>query len=144
LISWGVTGIFQKLSTNHISAESLMILLIAGTFALQPFVLPKQPLSSYSHRAIIYGLLSGVLSNVGSWGLFEAMRLGGSASIVTIFTALYPLPVVLLAPLILHERITPLQAVGCVCGFIAIVLISIPAPERPPENLLIEPERQQQ
>jgi drug/metabolite transporter (DMT)-like permease len=56
------------------------------------------------------------------------MRLGGSASIVTIFTALYPLPVVLLAPLILHERITPLQLLGCVCGLIAIVLISIPAP----------------
>jgi drug/metabolite transporter (DMT)-like permease len=119
------------MSTNRISAETLMILLIVGTFAIQPFVLPKQPLSSYSHRAVIYGLLSGVLSNLGSWGLFEAMRLGGSASIVTIFTALYPLPVVLLAPLILHERITPLQCVGCVCGFIAIVLISIPAPEDP-------------
>jgi transporter family protein len=126
-----VTGIFQKLSTNRISAESLMILLIVGMFAIQPFVLPRQPLSSYSRRAVIYGVLSGVLSNLGSWGLFEAMRLGGSASIVTIFTALYPLPVVLLAPLILHERITPLQSVGCLCGLIAIVLISMPAPVAP-------------
>ncbi len=120
---------FQKMSTNRISSETLMILLIVGMFAIQPFVLPQQPLSTYSHRAIIYGLLSGVLNVVGSWGLFEAMSLGGSASIVTIFTALYPLPVVLLAPLILHERITPLQSVGCLCGFIAIVLISIPAPD---------------
>jgi uncharacterized membrane protein len=123
-----VTGIFQKLSTNRISAESLMILLILGMFAIQPFVLPQQPLSSYSRRAVVYGILSGVLSNLGSWGLFEAMRLGGSASIVVIFTALYPLPVILLAPLILHERITPLQSVGCLFGLIAIVLISIPAP----------------
>lgn len=105
-----------------------MILLILGMFAIQPFVVPQQPLSSYSRRAVIYGILSGVLSNLGSWGLFEAMRLGGSASIVVIFTALYPLPVILLAPLILHERITPLQSVGCLCGLIAIVLISIPAP----------------
>jgi bacterial/archaeal transporter family protein len=117
------------MSTNRISAESLMILLIVGMLAIQPFVLPQEPLSSYSRRAVIYGVMSGVLSNLGSWGLFEAMRLGGSASIVTIFTALYPLPVVLLAPLILHERITPLQSVGCLCAFIAIVLISIPAPE---------------
>jgi transporter family protein len=108
-----------------------MILLIVGGFAIQPFVLPQQPLSSYSRRAIVYGLLSGVLNNLGSWGLFEAMRLGGSASIVTIFTALYPLPVILLAPLILHERITALQAVGCLCGLIAIVLISIPSPADP-------------
>ncbi len=105
-----------------------MILLILGSFAIQPFVLPEQPLSGYSRHALGYGLLSGVLSNLGSWGLFEAMRLGGSASIVTIFTALYPLPVVLLAPIILHEKITPLQSVGVVCGIIAIVLISTPSP----------------
>ena len=105
-----------------------MILLIVGMLGIQPFVLPQQPLSSYSRHAIVFGVLSGVLSNLGSWGLFEAMRLGGSASIVTIFTALYPLPVILLAPLILHERITALQAAGCLCGLIAIVLISIPAP----------------
>jgi bacterial/archaeal transporter family protein len=116
------------MSTNRISAETLEILLIVGTFAIQPFVLPQQPLSTYSHRAVAYGLLSGVLSNLGSWGLFEAMRLGGSASIVTIFTALYPLPVILVAPLILHEHITPQQSLGCLCALIAIVLISIPAP----------------
>jgi len=124
-------GIFQKMSTNRISAESLMILLIVGMFFIQPFILPQQPLSSYSRRAVVYGLLSGVLSNLGSWGLFEAMRLGGSASIVTIFTALYPLPVVLLALLILHERIPRLQSVGCACGLIAIILISIQAPADP-------------
>jgi drug/metabolite transporter (DMT)-like permease len=54
------------------------------------------------------------------------MRLGGSASIVTVFTALYPLPVVLLAPLVLHEHITSLQSVGVACGIIAIVLLSLP------------------
>jgi drug/metabolite transporter (DMT)-like permease len=134
LFFWGVTGVFQKLSTNRISAESLMILLILGMFAIQPFVLPQQPLSTYSHRAVIYGLLSGALNSVGSWGLFEAMSLGGSASIVTIFTALYPLPVVLLAPVILHERITSLQSVGVACGMVAIILISTPSPpeSKPP------------
>ena len=50
-----------------------MILLILGMFAIQPFVLPQQPLSTYSHRAVIYGLLSGALNSVGSWGLFEAI-----------------------------------------------------------------------
>jgi drug/metabolite transporter (DMT)-like permease len=108
-----------------------MILLIVGMLGIQPFVLPQQPLSSYSRHAIVFGVLSGVLSNLGSWGLFEAMRLGGSASIVTIFTALYPLPVVLLAPFILHERITPLQSVGVACGIIAIILISTPSPAGP-------------
>ncbi len=126
LVTWGVTGIFQKMSTNRISAESLMVLLVLGTFLTQPLVLPHESLSIYTHRSILYGLLSGLLSNLGSWGIFEAMRLGGSASIVTVFTALYPLPVVLLAPLVLHEHITSLQSVGVACGIIAIVLLSLP------------------
>ena len=49
----GCIGIFQKLSTNHISSESVMILLIVGSFAIQPFVLPQQPLSS-THTALFY------------------------------------------------------------------------------------------
>jgi drug/metabolite transporter (DMT)-like permease len=55
------------------------------------------------------------------------MRVGGSASIVTVFTALYPLPVVLLAPLVLHEYITPVQSLGVACAIIAIVLLSLPS-----------------
>jgi len=117
------------MSTNRISAESLMVLLVLGTFATQPLVIPHESLSIYSHRAILYGLLSGLFSNLGSWGIFEAMRVGGSASIVTVFTALYPLPVVLLAPLVLHEFITPLQAVGVACAIVAIVLLSLPSPK---------------
>jgi len=117
------------MSTNRISAESLMVLLVLGTFATQPLVLPHESLSIYSHRAILYGLLSGLFSNLGSWGIFEAMRVGGSASIVTVFTALYPLPVVLLAPFVLHEFITPLQAVGVTCAILAIVLLSLPTPK---------------
>jgi len=106
-----------------------MVLLVLGTFFTQPLVLPHESLSIYTHWSILCGLLSGLLSNLGSWGIFEAMRLGGSASIVTVFTALYPLPVVLLAPLVLHESITPLQGVGIACGIAAIVLLSLPSPE---------------
>jgi len=37
------------------------------------------------------------------------------------------LPVVLLAPLVLHEYITPLQSVGIACAIAAIVLLSLPS-----------------
>jgi transporter family protein len=128
LVSWGVLGIFQKLATNYISAESTMIWLIVGFLLFQPFVYPDKPLSSYPTRAIVYGLLSGLFSNLGAWGLFEAMRVGGKVSIVSPFCALYPLPVVLLAPFVLHESITLLQAVGVACALIAVVLLSQEAP----------------
>jgi bacterial/archaeal transporter family protein len=124
LVSWGVLGIFQKIASNHISAESMLIWLMVGFLLFQPFVYPSKPLSIYSTKHIWYGLLSGLLSNVGAWGLFEAMKCGGKASIVSPFCALYPLPVVFLAPFVFHEKVTLIESIGVLCALIAVVLLS--------------------
>jgi len=132
LIAWGASGIFQKLASNEISSESNMFLLALGYFITQPLFLSGRPLSSYPTRAIIFGLCVGLLSNLSAWGQFEALKLGGTASIVSVFTALYPLPVVLLTPLVLRERITAVQGVGVLLAMIAVVLISWgPGPSTP-------------
>jgi len=73
---------------------------------------------------LVYGLLSGLLSTLGAWGLFAAMRYGGKASIVTPFSALYPLIVVVLSPFVLHESVTALQGLGVLCALIAVYLLS--------------------
>ena len=125
LVAWGVIGIFQKLATNRISAESTLVWLIAGFVLLMPWLYPPGGFFQYPARALIFGLLSGLLSNLGAWGLFSAMRSGGKASIVVPFTALYPVVVVLIAPVVLHETITPLQGVGIVCALVSVVLLSV-------------------
>jgi len=124
LISWGIVGLLQKLSTNYISAESSLIWLVVGFFLLQPFLYPGTALFTYSARSLTFALLSGVLNALGAWALFAAMRSGGKASIVSPLTALYPLVVVLVAPIVLHETITMLQGVGVLCALIAVVLLS--------------------
>ena len=53
------------------------------------------------------------------------MKSGGKASIVAPFTALYPLIVVILAPLILHESVTLLQGIGVGCSLVAVILLSM-------------------
>jgi transporter family protein len=73
---------------------------------------------------LTWALLSGVFNALGAWALFAAMRSGGKASIVSPFTALYPLVVVLIAPLLLHESISLLQGLGVVCALTAVVLLS--------------------
>ncbi len=125
LVFWGACGIFQKLSTNHISAESALIWLIVGFLLLQPFVYPGKSLAHYSRENILWGLLSGFLSNLGAWGLYAAMKSGGKASIVAPFCAMYPLVVVMLAPWLLHESITPAQGGGVLCALVAVVLLSV-------------------
>jgi transporter family protein len=124
LLSWGIAGLLQKLATNHISAESSLIWLVAGFLLLEPFFYPGKSLFTYSAVNLTWALLSGVLNALGAWALFAALKSGGKASIVAPVTALYPLVVIALVPLVLKESITVLQIAGVVCSLIAIVLLS--------------------
>jgi transporter family protein len=125
LLAWGVVGIFQKLATNHISAESTMIWQTLGFCLFLPFFVPAESLTSYATAGLIYGLLGGALTNLGSWFLFAAFKNDGKASVVTPFTALYPLVVVFFAPFVLRESVTLLQGMGVVLALAAIVMLSI-------------------
>jgi bacterial/archaeal transporter family protein len=124
LVTWGVVGLLQKLSTNEISAESALIWLVVGFFVVAPIFYPGRILFTYSTRSLLYILASGALNAVGAWALLAAMKSGGRASIVVPLTALYPLVMVLLAPLILRESITLPQGAGVACALIAISLLS--------------------
>jgi transporter family protein len=124
LVCWGIAGLFQKLSTNHLSAETALVWLMVGFFLLDPWLYPQESILIYSRRSLVYALLSSFLNALGGWALLAAMKHGGKASIVVPFTALYPLVTVSLAPLLLHEGITLSQGAGVVCALIAVVLLS--------------------
>jgi transporter family protein len=125
LVSWGVVGLLQKLSTNYISAESSLIWLVGGFLILEPFFYPGAAVFHYSSWNLFWALGSGALNALGAWALFVAMKSGGKASIVSPITALYPLVVIALVPFILHESITRLQIAGVISALIAVVLLSI-------------------
>jgi transporter family protein len=124
LLFWGALGIFMKLSTTYISAESAIIWIIIGFVLLQPFIDTGRSLFRYSGRSVMWGLASGALGNLAAWGLCAALRSGGKASVVSPICALYPLIVVLASPFVLHESITLTQGCGIVCALVAVVLLS--------------------
>jgi len=124
LIAWGVVGLLQKLSTNHLSGESATIWLIVGFVLFLPFVYPGKAVFHLPMRGIVLGLLSGLINALGAWAILAALRSGGKASVVSPFCALYPIVVVLVAPLILHESINLLQGVGVVCALVAVGLLA--------------------
>jgi transporter family protein len=124
LFAWGLVGLLQKLSTNHLPADSAMIWLVVGFMVLLPWLVPGSQLMDYSLRSILWGLASGVLNALGAWALLAAMRSGGKASIVAPFTALYPLVVVMAAPFVLGESITLVQGAGVLSALVAVVLLS--------------------
>ncbi|HEV2378967.1 MAG TPA: DMT family transporter [Terriglobia bacterium] len=124
LLTWGSVGLLQKLSTNYISAESTLIWLVSGYLLLLPWLYSSRPLSAYSTRSVTLVLLSAALNTLGAWALLRAMARGGKASIVVPLTAVYPVVVVITAPVILHESITLLQGAGVLCALASVVLLS--------------------
>jgi transporter family protein len=124
LLCWGIVGLLQKLSTNRVSAQSALIWLVAGFLLLTPVFYPGRSVFHYSPRSVLFILACSALNALGSLALFAAMKHGGKASIVVPLTALYPLIVVVAAPLALKQSITLLQAGGVICALAAVVLLS--------------------
>jgi bacterial/archaeal transporter family protein len=124
LVSWGTLGLFQKLAVNHISASAALVWATAGFMLLQPLLFPGSSVFEYSTKSLGWALLNGVFTGLGFLSLMAAMRHGGKASVVEPLTALYPVLVVLLAPVLLHESIKPLHGLGIACAVIGGMLLS--------------------
>ena len=124
LVTWGAAGIFLKVATQNISAGSSLVWLIAGFALLEPLLWPGGTLLGYSLGSVLVALAAGFLNAVGFSALLAAMRNGGKASVVVPMTALYPILVVIAAPLVLNESLTLAQGAGVACGLGAVVLLS--------------------
>jgi uncharacterized membrane protein len=131
ILAWGVVGIFQKLTTKYISAESTLIWQTVGFMLMIPLFLPDlifpagKSLLDYSWVAITWGLLVGLINNMGAWFLFAALKNEGKASIVCPIAAMAPpFGMVILAPVLLHETLNLVQGIGVLCALIAIILLS--------------------
>ena len=77
-----------------------------------------------SPRGISYSLIVGVLSAIGGTALFAAFGTGANTAMVTVVTGLYPMVTVLLAVLLLHERLSKRQCLGLAFAAASCVLFS--------------------
>lgn len=67
---------------------------------------------------------AGILLGTGNAALLLALH-GGSLAIVSVLASLYPLGTILLASLVLRERIVPRQATGIGLAVVATVMLSL-------------------
>jgi transporter family protein len=125
VVAWGVVGLFQKLSTNYLSAEAAFVWLSVGYILLLPAMFYYadfgEPLATVPAWL---GMAAGTANGLGALALFAAMRSGGKASIVVPLTALYPLVTVLLAPALFNEALTLRGITGAGLSVVAIILLS--------------------
>lgn len=126
VLSWGAWALLAKLGSNEIPAAAMQFLFTFGALPVAVALLIARRFKlEKSLKGIFYAVANGVLSGVGGLALFAAYRSGGNTSVITAATALYPMITVVLAVLILRERLTWVQVVGLAFAGAAIVIFSL-------------------
>lgn len=126
LVSWGVTGVTQKLATNRISSALSFLWFAYAMIAISALLALLLPI--HWHLAAKIGtaaVVGGTLNGLGALTSFTALESGGKAAVVISLIALYPLITVILAVTLLHEHITSAQAAGVAIAVVAAVLLSL-------------------
>jgi bacterial/archaeal transporter family protein len=131
IVLWGVVGLFQKLGSNRISSQSLLIWLTAGYLLLMPWLLWTTRLDGLSRRDVLIGVLGGLTNGLGAWFLFRSLEAGAKASVAVPLTALNPLVTIALAVTLLAERLSPVQWAGVLLAIVAGMMISYETAEAP-------------
>ncbi|CAN3129481.1 DMT family transporter [Mycobacterium sp. smrl_JER01] len=125
ILFWGVWGAFSALPATKYGYPDEMIysvwaltMIIPALFALRGQRFDRRP------QATIYGLLIGLTGAGGQLLLFQALTLGPAYLIFPI-VSISPAITVIMAMVLLRERVSRLAGVGLVAALAAIILFSV-------------------
>lgn len=129
---WGVSGLLQKLSTNHISGELSALWFLAafvpvagGIFLIDP--LPALPTT----RLWLLVIALGLFFSLGNYVILLAFACEGKASIIAPLAGLYPLVSVPVAVGLLGEKVALREWIGLAVALASVAALAI---ERPPSD----------
>ena len=122
---WGLWGFILKFTYKDLSWLQTYFLSSLASFmlALLVFLYYKGDIS-LRLRSTYIAMLAGVFGGAG-YIFFVKALVTGKASIVIPLTAIYPVVTVVLALLVLGEKISIYQAIGVILAIVATILISI-------------------
>ncbi len=110
----GHGGVFWPLVSARVVSTTVMVIVVA--------VMPRDP---QPLRPVLWPMiLSGLLDSAGN-ALFIAATRHGRLDVAAVLSSLYPASTVVLARVLLKERIARLQAVGIACAIVAVALVSL-------------------
>lgn len=130
IVLWGNWGLVTKIASGGADAYLNQLLYTVGLLPLMVFVgwtVSKRSAGDARvgrNRGIFWAFLTGILGGLGNIAFFQALVKGGSASVVAPVTALFPVVTVLLALVLLKERLGRTQWLGLALAFVAIYLLS--------------------
>ena len=126
LFSWGVWAIISKLIGDALTAAQSQALSTLGLFpVMAALAVSRKPADApRPSRGIGPAFVAGILACLGNVAYYHALNLGGKAATVIPLTGLYPLVTVILALLLLRERLNAIQIGGVVLSLLAMYLFS--------------------
>src|SRR6185503_19020067 len=132
---WGLLGKLTKLDEWLMTALST-IGVVAVALAL--LASPRLRTGTNLRRGVAVAFVTGIFGNLGNLAFLKALKLG-EASLVAPYTALYPIVTVILARLILHERMNRVQAAGFLLALVAAALFSYLGSPRTTAGFVVGP-----
>jgi transporter family protein len=127
ILCWGAWGAVSKVASDGLDANTNQIFFTLGLVPLIAFVARSPRLNTHTQRGvgIAWAFLTGILGGTGNIAFFHALVVGGKASIVVPVTALFPLVTVILAVILLRERLGRAQKLGLLLALVAVYLLSM-------------------
>jgi len=127
LVSWGIWAITAKLIGEGLSGAHSQALSTLGLLPVMVAMGMSGRLSTVGkrNRGIVYALVGGAISCFGNVAYYDALSRGGKAAMIVPLTALYPLTTILLAMLLLKERLNRVQLAGAGVSLLAIYLFNV-------------------
>jgi bacterial/archaeal transporter family protein len=124
ILSWGVWGGLAKLGADQMTPMQMQVLFTIGMFPVVLAALIQLRWKVEADRlGVTYGIMNGVFTGLGLLAYYAAMA-KGKASIVGPVTALFPLLTVVLALVLLKERMNKVQTAGVFVALVSIFILS--------------------
>ena len=126
VLCWGGWAMLSKLGSREIPPETMQFLFTLGALPVGLALLASRGFHlERTRKGIFYAVLNGILSGIGNLALFAAYHTSANTAMITVVTALYPVITVVLAILLLRERLRLIQVVGLGFAVAAIVLFAL-------------------
>lgn len=129
LLCWGIWAITSKLIGDALSAAASQAL---STIGLLPVAVAlgfskRLSVTGNRRRGALFAFAAGALACAGNVAYYRALQVGDKAATVVALTGLYPLITVVLAIILLRERLNRVQFTGIVLSLAALYLFNVQA-----------------
>jgi bacterial/archaeal transporter family protein len=122
LLFWGVSGFAPKVAVSKMPPMEALVYQGLGVIVFVACLIVKNGLPQFDMQGALLGILTGVLVMTGQIFYIRALT-QGPVSMISVLCALYPAPVILMAFVFLHEKISLMQAGGCVLALGAMAVL---------------------